>query len=191
MSGMTIPTIPSLPAGYVAQLADLQNLAAAATFALNKPIMYAVDNTGGMAITTSWLSISFTTTFYDPDGIWAAGSPKRLTIQTPGWYKLSYGVNVGSVGGVFNSAVRSTTGSNNPQGSGVTSNYAWGGYADVSSGNIGYCGATGDWPYYLYQGDYLQVFVKAAAAGASTGTSAPGTGINNGGTFVQLELVSI
>lgn len=188
---MTIPTIPSLPAGYVVQLADLQNLSAAATFALTKPAVYAVDNTGGQAITTSFLAVPFTATFIDTDNMWIAGSAKRFTVQTPGWYKISYGVNVGSVGGVFNSAVASTTGSNNPQGSGVQSSYYWGGYTDVAASSIGYAGATGDWPFYLYQGDFLQVFIKAAAAGASTGTAPPGTGASNGGSFFTAELVSI
>jgi hypothetical protein len=187
---MTIPTIPSLPAGGVVQLTDLQNLAAAATFALTKPVVYAVDNTGGQAITTSFLAIPFTTTFFDTDSMWSAGSATRFTVNTPGWYKVSYGVNVGTVGGVFMTAVRSTTGSNNPQGAGVNSSYYWAGAANVVASSIAYPGATGDWPFYLYAGDYLSVFVKAATAGASTS----GTGItggNNGGSFFTAELVSI
>lgn len=186
---MVIPTIPYLPAGYVVQLADLQNLAAAATFALSKPAVYAVDNTGGQAITTSFLAIGFTATFINSDTMWISGSPKRFTVQTPGWYKISYAVNVGSTGGVFNSAVRATTGANNPQGSGVNSNYYWGACTDVSSGSVGYAGASGDWPLYLYQGDFLQVFIQAAASGASTGTA--GNGGNNTGSFFAAELVSI
>jgi hypothetical protein len=188
---MTIPTIPDLPAGYVVQLADLQNLAAAVTFALTKPAVYVVDNTGGQAITTNFAAASFTTAIIQTDNLmFQGGSPHRLHAQTPGWYKVSYGVNVGSVGGVFNSAVRSTTGPNNPQGSGVNSNYYWGGYTDVAASSIGYAGATGDWPFYLYQGDYLEVHIKAAAAGASTGTAGIDGG-NNAGSFFALELVSI
>lgn len=190
MSGMTIPTIPSLPAGYVVQLADLQNLAYAATFALGKPAVYAVDNTGGMAIGTSFGTfISFTATFINTDTMWASGAPKKFTVNTPGWYKISYGVNVGTVGGVFNTAVRTTTGSNNPAGSGINSNYYWQGYTDVAAGPVGYGGATGDWPFYMYAGDFWQVTMKAAATGASTG--AAGNGGNNTGSFFIAELVSI
>lgn len=187
---MTIPTIPSLPAGYVVTVDDLNNLADAATFALTKPMLYAVDNTGGMAITTSWQSISFTSTVFSTDGMWLAGSPKRIQIQTPGWYKFSYGVNVGTVGGVFNSAMRATTGANNPQGSGVTSNYYWMGYSDEPAATPGFCAAAGDWPFYLYEGDFLQVFIQAAATGASTGTTAPASG-GHGASYVYAELVSI
>jgi hypothetical protein len=122
--------------------------------------------------------------------MWTPANSARFTIQTPGWYKVSYGVNVGTVGGVFMTAVRSTTGSNNPQGAGVNSNYYWAGAANVVASSIAYPGSTGDWPFYLYAGDYLSVFVKAATAGASTS----GTGItggNNGGSFFTAELVSI
>lgn len=189
---MTIPTIPFLPAGYVVQLADLQNLAAAATFALTKPAVYAVDNTGGMAIPTVFGTfVGFTTTFINTDAMWIAGSPKRFTINTPGWYKISYGVNVGAVGGVFNTAVRSTSGTNNPQGAGVNSAYQWMGYTDVAASSVGYATATGDWPFYLYAGDFLQVTVQAAAAGASTSTTPVIAGGNNAGSFFCAELVSI
>lgn len=188
---MTIPTIPSLPAGYVVQLADLQNLAYAATFALTKPVVYAVDNTGGHAITTGFTAVSFTTTFFNTDGMWASGNAQRITINTPGWYKVSYGVNVGTVGGVFNSGIRTTTGPNNPAGAGINSNYNWMGYCDVAAGAVGYCAGAGDWPFYLYAGDFFLVAIQAAAAGASTGTAAPGTGQNNGGSYIYAELVSI
>ena len=179
-----------MPAGYVAQLADLQNLAYAATFALTKPMTKVIDNTGGQAITTSFAAVQFSAAVFDLDGMWLGGSPKRLTVQTPGWYKVSYGINVGTVGGVFNTAVGSTTGANNPLGSGVASAKYWAGYCDEAASNVGWATATGDWPFYLYQGDFVQVFVQAAAAGASTGTTAPG-GLSNGGSYFSLELVSI
>jgi hypothetical protein len=187
---MTIPTIPSLAAGYVVQLADLQNLAAAETFALNKPMTSIIDNTGGQAITTTFAAVTFTTVVFDLDGMWVGGSPKRLTIQTPGWYKVRYGVNVGTVGGVFSTAVNSTTGSNNPLGSGVVSAKYWAGYSSPPAALVGWAAASGDWPFYLYQGDFLQVFIQAAAAGGSTGTTAP-TGFAQGGSYFSLEMVSI
>lgn len=187
---MTIPTIPVLSAGYVVQLADLQNLSAAATFALGKPMSSVIDNTGGMAITTSFLAVSFTAEVFDPDNMWIAGSPKRLTVQTPGWYKVRYGINMGTVGGVYNTGVGSTTGSNNPLGAGVNSAKYWAGYCDEAAASVGWATATGDWPFYLYQGDFLQVFVQAAATGSSTGTTAPGSA-THGGSYFGAELVSI
>jgi hypothetical protein len=190
MSGMTIPTIPALPAGYVVQLADLQNLAAAETFALSKPMASVIDNTGGQAITTSFLAVTFTTVVFDLDGMWVGGSPKRLTVQTPGWYKVRYGINVGTAGGTYDTAVGSTTGSNNPLGAGVSSAKYWAGYAVPASGAVGWASASGDWPFYLYQGDFLSVFIKAAAAGTSTGITAP-TGFAQGGSYFSMELVSI
>ena len=187
---LTIPTIPTLSAGSVVQLADLQNLSAAATFALNKPMSSVIDNTGGMAITTGFLAVSFTAEVFDPDNMWIAGSPKRLTVQTPGWYKVRYGVNLGTNGGSYNTAVGSTTGSNNPAGSGISSAKYWAGYADVSASANGWASASGDWPFYLYQGDFLQVFVQAGATGSSTGTSVP-PGFAQGGSYFGLEMVSI
>lgn len=190
MSGLTIPTIPSLSAGSVVQLADLQNLAAAATFALGKPMTTVIDNTGGQAITTGFLAVTFTTVVFDIDGMWLAGSPKRLTVQTPGWYKVRYGINLGTNGGCYNTAVGSTTGSNNPAGSGINSAKYWAGYSDEAASTNGWASASGDWPFYLYQGDFLQVFIQAAATGSSTGTSAP-SGFAQGGSYFGLELVSI
>jgi hypothetical protein len=187
---MAIPVIPTLPAGYVVQLADLQNLAYAATFALTRPMSSVIDNTGGMAITTSFLAVSFTTEIFDIDNMWIVGSPKRLTVQTPGWYKVRYGINLSSAGGQYNTAVGSTTGANNPLGAGVNSAKYWAGYCDEAAGTSGWASASGDWPFYLYQGDFLQVFVQAAAAGTSTGTAAP-TGFAQGGSYFGLELVSI
>src|SRR5690242_6464643 len=124
MAGMTIPTIPRLPAGYVVTETDLSNLSAAASFAINKPAAFIYDGTGGQAITTSFAAVTFTAAQFQTDSLmFQGGSPKRCYVQTPGWYKVCYSVNVGTVGGVFNTAVRSTTGANNPQGSGVNSNY--------------------------------------------------------------------
>lgn len=188
--GMTIPTFPSLPAGYVVQLTDLEDLAYAATFALTKPMTKVVDNTGGQAVTTSYLAMTFSAAVFDLDGMWTGGSPKRLTVQTPGWYKVRYGINFGTNGGVYNTAVASTTGSNNPLGSGVQSAKYWGGYCDENASAIGWATASGDWPFYLYQGDFVQVFIQAAATGSSTGTTAP-VAATNGGSYFSLELVSI
>lgn len=190
MSAMTIPALPSLPAGYVAQLGDLQALAYAAQFALTKPMTQVYDNTGGQAIGTSFGAVTFTTSIFDIDGMWLAGNPTRLTVQTPGWYSVRYGINVGTVGGVYTTCVASTSGANNPQGAGVASGNYWAGMSDEAATSVGWANGGGDWPFYLYQGDYLQVFVEAAVVGSSTGITAPGTA-TKGGSYFSMELVSI
>ena len=191
---MTIPTIPSLPAGHVVTLAEMQELAYAATFLLTKPIVLIEQVASGQAITTSFASLNNFTAgglIYDTDGMWNSATPSRLTVQTPGWYKVRYAVNVGTNGGTFNTAIRSTTGSNNPLGAGVQSGMYWGAYSVQTATTIPvYCGSQGVWPQYLYAGDYLQILMKAAASGSSTGLTAPGSG-SNGGSWFSAELVSI
>lgn len=187
---MTIPTIPALPAGYVVQLADMQNLAAAATFALNKPYARVYDATGGVAILTTPTLVTYTNASFDPDGMWSVTNPNRLTIQTPGWYKVRHSTNAGTSKTHVAWAI-STTGANNPAGSGITSSPYWGGYCNGVSGAQGARPhAAGIWPFYLYAGDYVQIQVQANATGNSTGTGAPGGG-TVGGSWFSLEMVSI
>jgi hypothetical protein len=190
MAGMIIPTIPVLPAGYMVQPVDMQNLAYAAQFALTKPMTKVIDNTGGVAITTGFLAVGFTTEIFDIDNMWIAGSPKRLTVQTPGWYNFRYGINIGTVAGTYNSCMTSTTGANNPLGAGVVSANFWGGYCDSVSGLPGWVTGGGDWPFYLYAADFVQVFIQAASAGGSTGVTSP-AGSASGGSYFSAELVSI
>jgi hypothetical protein len=187
---MTIPVIPSLPAGYVVQLGDLQALAYAAQFALNKPISRVIDTAGGAAIGTSFGAVSFSSAVFDTDGMWNVANPQRLTVQTPGWYHVRYGINVGTVGGVYTACIASTTGTNNPQGSGVQSANYWGASTDEAASSNGWATGEGDWPFYLYQGDYIRVFIEAAVTGSSTGITAP-SGATTPGSFFGLELVSI
>lgn len=190
---MAIPTIPSLPAGHVVTLAEMQELAYAATFLLTKPIALIEQVANPQAINTSFgqlSNFSLAGVIYDTDTMWAVGTPGRLTINTPGWYKVRYAVNVGTNGGTFNTAIKSTTGSNNPQGSGVVSPMYWGAYTVQPASTFPvYCGAQGVWPQYLYAGDWIQIYMKAAASGSSTGLTAPGSG-TNGGSWFSAEFVS-
>jgi hypothetical protein len=187
---MAIPVLPALPAGYVVQESDLQSLVTAAQFSLNKPIARIIDSTGGQAIGASFGAVTFTGMVYDPDGMWSVSTPTRLTIQTPGWYTARYGVNVGTVGKSFVSCLASTSGPNNPVGTGVASGNYWGGYSDMNASNFGWATGGGDWPFYLYQGDYLQVFIQADSTGASTGVTGP-TGSSTAGSYFELGMVSI
>jgi hypothetical protein len=189
---MTIPTIPSMPAGYVATSTDMNNLAYCCTFLSTKPISRVRDAAGGQALSTtgSPVIINFATKDIDTDGMWSSGTPNRLTIATPGWYKFRYAIatGTGTTLRVCGQTI-STTGANNPAGSGVVSSPYWGSYSYSASGNTAYARAAGIWPFYLYAGDYLQVqgFTDNAV---STVTTAPSAG-NNGGSYFGLELVSI
>src|SRR5580765_2726940 len=89
---MIIPTVPQLPAGHIATVDEMNQLAYACTFLLTKPIARVRDTTGGAAIGTTAAAIAFNTKDTDTDSMWATGANNKLTIQTPGWYKFRYGV---------------------------------------------------------------------------------------------------
>jgi hypothetical protein len=189
---MTIPTIPSLPAGYVVQAGDMNNLAAAATFLLTKPIVRVRDTANGTTtIGTSPTAIQWGSADINTDGMWSGAHPQRLTIQTPGWYKVRYMVQCGSNNGPFLSWVISTTGSNNPAGSGIPSSAYWASYCvGVGGSQASRTNGSGLWPFYLYSGDYLEVMCQSTSSGQNTGDGAPGVATNGGSVF-SLELKSI
>jgi hypothetical protein len=172
---MTIPTLPNMPAGYVAQAADMNDLSAACTFLLHKPIARVQDTLGGQSITTSAGTINFNTNPIDTDGMWASATPGRLTVQTPGYYKISYGVVVGTSTAVVNTYCLQTFGSNNPGGAGNTSGNYWEGYCVPFNTPTGIAAASGLWPFYLYAGDYIQIFAFASAGGDSTALAPHGS----------------
>lgn len=181
---LVIPTIPAMPAGYVATTADMNNLAAACTFLLGKPAARVHDGAGGQTIGAANTTIAFNTKDYDTDSMWASGTNTRLTIQTPGWYKFRYGVSSTTGGHVISSKILSTTGPNNPAGSGITSGEHWAGGTVTSATAGGTAGCSGIWPFYLYIGDFLTVRALGEASGNVTDTSvAP--------SFFSLEFVSI
>lgn len=186
---MTIPTIPPMAAGYVVQASDMNNLAYGATFLLTKPIARVRDGAGSFAIPSpSFGSVPFNVKDFDTDGMWSSGSNTRLTVQTPGFYKVSYAVDALAGSGAalpMNTYVQVTTGANNPQGAGVAMPFIWSGYA---SGGLSVSGramphASGILPWYMYALDYAQIQVVASSSGMTTSTSVP--------SFFAMELVSI
>lgn len=193
MTALAIPTIPALNAGHVVTLSEMQQLCSAANFLLSPPMTMVLDETGAQAIGLigSPTTITFTNDLKDVDGAWSSGSPSRLTIQTPGWYKVRYVVNCLQVGSAspYCTYLTSTTGSNNPAGAGVVSSKYWGGYSVGIAGDHCYPGAAGIWPAYLYSGDYLQLFVYGNATGSSTSNAGPAGGTTNG-SFLEIEYVS-
>jgi hypothetical protein len=181
---MTVPSVPSIPAGVIATSAQMNQLSACCTFILGKPVARVVATTGSRAIATTATAIQFDSASFDPDGMWNVSNPTQLTIQTPGWYKVRYSV-VAANTVIFNTYVTSTTGTNNPAGSGITSakhlpGYGNGGGAGLS-GVAG--GASGMWPFYLYALDFLTVGAMASSAGV--------TSVSPFGSSFALEYVSI
>jgi hypothetical protein len=178
--GTAIPALTPVPAGYVVQAADLNNMAYACTFLMNKPIARVHEVAGGQTIaTTGNTTITFDTKDFDTDGMWSASTPTQLTIQTPGYYHVRFGVNAEP--GVMDAWSFVTTGANNPAGQGQTNIYYDGYVIPVS--NIGSCGAGGVIPQYLYALDIVQVQSRAAATSTVFGGTA--------GPYLSLEYVSI
>lgn len=189
---MTIPTIPTLPAGYVVQVADMNNLASCANFLYNKPVCRITDTTGAQTIAagttlSSTNAIQFTSANFDPDGMWSSGSPKQLTIQTPGYYKVRYGVSVKCTTAAtkMNAGILMTTGANNPVGAGSVIPPAWASFSQmVSTNDQAASFGSGVYPFYLYAGDIIQVCAVWDGGVLTTVTT-------NGGSWLSLELVSI
>lgn len=167
---MTIPTIPTLSAGYVVTAADMNNLSACATFMLNKPIASVHDGLGTQTITTSASSVAFNTKDFDTDGMWSSGANTQFTVQTPGFYKIAYSVaTVGSsTAYTLGTSVVVTTGANNPLGAGISQLPIWQGYGSALTASSLRVVArnTGIIPYYMFIGDYVQV--KAVAVSTMT-----------------------
>lgn len=182
---MTIPTLPSLPAGYVATSTDMNNLSAACTFLLTKPLTRVHDAAGTLAIATSATAVPFNTADYDTDGMWSSGSNTKLTVQTPGWYKVAYAISAAGGTNPFNTYVAGTTGPNNPQGTGVSLGHYWAGYSNpVSASPGGAAGGSGIWPFYMYIGDTFQVNILAGTAGDTVSVAISDS-------FFQAEYMSV
>lgn len=176
---MIIPTIPGFPAGYVATAADLNNVAAACTFLLGKPRARVHDSTGGQTLGTTQATataINWSGKDYDNDSTWNAGTPSHLTVQTNGWYRVRYSIQVTSTSGyIGNAFVVATAGPNNPLGNGVVIGKAMFGYADAGpvASVPAFASASGIYPNYLYAGDTLTV--KAWSSNTGDHTSATST----------------
>lgn len=190
MAALTVPVCPAFPAGYVVQLADLQNLAACCTFMLQKPMTKIIDTSGGVSIpnASSQVAVTFSSAQFDVDGMWNSGNNSRLTVQTPGWYKIRYGIETaGGSGDFFNAYCQSTSGPDNPVGSGQSLNTCW----PSSSGGNNYlvCGAAGIWPAYLWSGDYIEILIRSSTTGNTTGAVGyeSSTAV---GSYFSLEYVS-
>lgn len=184
---MNLPILPDMPAGYVVQAADLNNAAGCVTFLMNKPYVRVTSVSAGTSIGTGNTAMHWDTRGDDPDNMASLGSfPTRLTVQTPGWFKVRYGLTTTSNSLVNMTFVQETTGNNNPGGPGNTFGPFWGSDSTGASGGSKAPGAGGLWPYYMYAGDYLEVYALASATGDAldaTGTSVP--------SFFSMEYISM
>lgn len=188
---LVLPTLPDIVAGQVVQASDLNAVGYAAQFMLNKPLSQARDNNAtGTTITTSGIVINFTVSDYDSDGMWNSGTPDRLTVQTPGWYKVRYAVSLTSTSGkATNAYLTSTTGPNNPAGSGHPSAAFWGSYCDQYPGA---CQGRGIWPFYLYAGDYMRITVICSSTDTLTKTTnVDPNGSAGTGSILVMEYVGV
>lgn len=182
----TIPTIPDMPAGHVATADDMNALSNAALWLYqNKPVASVHQSSNGQSIAASSTLITWDTMDHDNDSMWKSALNGRLTVQTPGWYKVRYMVGWSNAGSLIsmNTYVQITTGPNNPAGQGITS-FCWPGYSVGGSNNTTGTGAAGILPVYMFAGDYAQVFALANTSGSTVSTT-------YGFPFFSMELVSL
>jgi hypothetical protein len=175
---MTIPVIPVLPAGYVVQPADLENLAYACQFLLYKPLTRVHQATPGQSLSTSGTIITWDTKDFDTDGMYSSSATDRLTIQTPGYYRVRY--MVANNGYSATAWAQVNRGPNNPAGSGALS--YWPSYNIGSTTAM--MGAAGDLPVYMYALDYVRVNCSPNSSGGATDTTYEPS-------YLALELVSV
>lgn len=199
-------TVPSLPtdssgkiigAGHVVKAADMNAIEDCVTFLYNKPIcrIHATSNQTVSTLSFPGTILNFDVADFDPDGMFNLSNPGRLTIQTPGWYRMMYSVNGGTTGtAVIDTSIIGTTGPNNPEGSGfpigggssiTTENAFWAGYTVNDA--PGCAGGGGIFPFFLYQGDYVQVYAWSSGPNFITGA---GGGTLGEGSSWSAEWVS-
>jgi len=176
---MVVPSVPIIPVGSVVTSAQMNQLAYCATFLLGKPVSQVADTVGGNVLYPNAGSVAvFNTANFDTDGCWSSGSPDRLTIQTPGFYKARYALNTGGIS--HSAAIVVTSGPNNPEGSGVAQ-FCWPGSTQGDVAAISHGG--GLVPFYLYAGDYLSV--------TGNPNQNASQGITTVGSWLEIEYVSI
>jgi hypothetical protein len=172
MSGKILPSVQPVPAGSIANASQLNAVAYACSFLLDKPIALVYDSAGSQALSTSLNGtvISFGSAYYNTDGMWSSGSPTKLTIQTPGYYKVSYGIHTqgGTLPTSLGGCVEEVTGASNPLGSSVTVGPYWGSFTVPGATVTAYCSNCGMWPFYLWPGDTLKILGYTATTSEST-----------------------
>lgn len=177
---MTLPSVPDLDAGSIVTADDLNAIGAACTFLLDKPMALVYDSAGSQAASTTYpgTPVSFASKYYDTDGMWSSGSPRWLTIQTPGWYKVRYCVNTsGGTPASIGAGVVVSAGANNPAGFGTIFGPYWGSFEAPNSVGGARVSGGGLWPVYLYSADKIQLDLYASSATNTSNTNPSTLGV--------------
>lgn len=171
---MQVPVVNAQQAGLVAASADMNSYAAACQFLLNPPAALALASGTVAAVATAQsltastpAAILWNTPLLDRDLTWNATLAGQFTVNTPGFYEVSAHAYLTVAAVTAEGWIRVTTGSNNPAGSGVTSDYWHASAVAPPSGSLS-VSISGLIPAYCYLGDFLQFFVQASANCATT-----------------------
>lgn len=161
---VTVPSLPSLGAGALVSSAQLSQIASVADFLCQgKPLAMTRASTTQSLTAGSRTTITFGTKVFDNDGMFNSGQTTRLTVQTNGWYNISYSIPIsGSGQTTTDGGAFITTGSNNPSGSGVVE-ACWGGMnGNINPGTTYHTvHAIGVIPFYMYAGDWATIQIDA------------------------------
>jgi hypothetical protein len=168
----TVPVVPSFPAGYAAQGAQLAELCTAITWLMSGKPLTRLEQTAAQTLTTATTApVTWDAKIVDRDSGWSSGSDSRYTAQTPGYYLLAACVSFASnATGARVVAFQVTTGPNNPAGSGLTTLFGRTGIP-AASGAASSASAKSLTPY-LYDLDYVQVIAEQTSGG-NLATAAP------------------
>jgi hypothetical protein len=158
MAIVASPVVPVQAAGLTAKAADMNALAQASQFLLNRPITIAVGVSTTLTTNTT-VHPNFTTPLVDTDGMWAAGSASFLTVQRYGiyWFEANVVATCGT--DQFAVAVKAYSGPTNPYvptpGTDLYATYRYG-YALAAPGYMTVASLVA---VPMFPGDYFQVDV--------------------------------
>ena len=169
----TIPTVPTFPAGYVAQGAQLAELCTAISWLMSgKPLTRLTQGTAQSFTSGTAAAVTWDTKIVDRDSGWSSSHTTRYTAQTPGYYQLAAGVSFASnTTGARLAYFQVTTGSNNPAGPGVTTAFC---RPSVPGAGLTTGVTLESLTPYLYDLDYVEVYAEQNSGGALS-TAVTGT----------------
>lgn len=179
------PSPPTQYAGKLATSPDMNALANAALFLRRPPMVIAQSATGGtgQAFTGgSQAAVQWSSLQRDTDGFYSPSQNTRLTVQTPGIYKVRYSAPFAPAGVSCQGMVRITTGANNPAGAGVQTSF-WYSMASVSGSLTGLINGGGVLPVFLYVLDYIEIMLTVNTTSNMPTTPQP--------AIVSMRMVSL
>ena len=159
----SIPVVPTFPAGLPATGAAMQELCTALTWCFSgRPVAEFQQASAQTISTSTTTAVTWDTKITDRDSGWSSGSNTRYTSKTPGIYDVTASVPYASNStGYRQTWFRVTTGSNNPAGAGVTTQFGVASY--FAAGNAGACARF--LTPYLYVSDYVEVLTWQTSGG--------------------------